>query len=71
MGLSGEVREEDEAGREGPVVHGFLKGPKGGAYKDLGVAEPMLLSLQGIVCTMRCVCKLNDLRHPRGLEHCT
>ena len=31
MGLSGEVREEDEAGGKGPVVHGFIaKRSKGG-----------------------------------------
>lgn len=29
MGLCGEVREEDEAGREGPVGHGFIKKSKG------------------------------------------
>lgn len=58
MGLSGKVGEEDKAGGEGPVVHGFYKGSKGGACMDVGVAEPMLLSLQGMVCTMRCVCKI-------------
>lgn len=62
MGLSGEVGEEDEAGGEGPVVHGFVSGPKGGAYMDVGVAEPMLLSFRAWCVLCDAYVGLNDLR---------
>lgn len=45
MGLSGEVREEDDAGGEGPVVHGFIERSKE-RYMDVGVTEPIRLSFR-------------------------